>query len=383
MKQATAGTDTNIDVDGLAQQSATSPLVPRPPLPGPAVDLASPPLDHARPLANPMDAYLGSLSLNGARAMRERLRAVARLIGATAPDGARPEDVLRDRWHTFSFQEIEFIRQRLLAQGVAPSTVNLTLAALKGIARYARKLGLLSVEEYQNIREVQGARGSRPQAGRAIPGGELAALAEVCAADAGPAGLRDLALLATWRVAGLRRAELAALTLGDYRLGTPPALVVRGGKGNKSREIPLNADAAAAITRWLRARGRRDGALFCRIDKWGNLDPQRRGLSAHALYKILLKRAEAAGITHVAPHDFRRTFVGDLLEAGHDLSTVQQLAGHASPVTTARYDRRGQHAKARATADLAFPLPATRTTRRDTQSGADLPDLEQDQRDQA
>jgi len=306
---------------------------------------------------NPMDAYLASLSPNGARAMRERLRAVARLIGVEAPPGLAPEEALRDHWHTLPFERVERIRQALLARGAAPSTVNLTLAALRGIARYARRFGLITLEDERNLREVAGAKGQRPPAGRALATAELAALARACVADAGPAGGRDLALLAIWRVAGLRRAELADLLLGDYRPGDLPTLVIRRGKGNKGRELPLNADAATAVGRWLRVRGRRDGALFCRIDKWGNLDPARRGLSPHALYKLLLKRAEEAGIAHASPHDFRRTAIGDILDAGHDLATAQQLAGHASPVTTARYDRRSGHARARATADLRFPVP--------------------------
>ena len=309
------------------------------------------------PERNPMDAYLASLSPNGARAMRERLRAVARLIGVAPPPGVAPEQALRDHWHRLPFERVERIRQELLARGAAPSTVNLTLAALKGIARYARKFGLITLEQQQHIREVAGAKGERPPAGRALASGELAALARACADDDGPAGPRDLALIAVWRVAGLRRAELADLLLGDYRPGEPPVLVIRRGKGNKGREIPLNVDASTAVGRWLRLRGRRDGALFCRIDKWGNLDPARRGLSPHALYKILIKRAGQAGIDHTSPHDFRRTAIGDILDAGHDLATAQQLAGHASPVTTARYDRRGGRARARATADLHFPLP--------------------------
>ncbi len=68
----------------------------------------------------------------------------------------------------------------------------------------------------------------------------------------------------------------------------------------------------------------------------------------------------APGSWHSKVH-FRRAFIGDILDAGHDLTTAQQLAGHASPTTTARYDRRDGHARARATADLRFPLPGGST----------------------
>jgi len=302
----------------------------------------------AMPPQDPLQAYLGNLAPASRTAVAKRLRAVALLIGVDA--AAFP-------WHELRSQHVEDIKARLLAREAAPATVNLTLATLRGIARYARNLNVISAEEYARLSDVKPACGTRLPAGRSVAPSDLWALVEACAADPTSAGARDAAILATLYVGGLRRAELAALDLADYT-ADPPRLRVRHGKGNKERLVPLTPAAAAALDAWLALRGRAPGSLFMPLTKGGGVRQTR--LTSGAVYKALQKRAREAGVAHVSPHDFRRTFVDDMLDAQVDMGTVRQLTGRASVVATARYDHRGEATKRKAVAALHFPTPRQR-----------------------
>jgi hypothetical protein len=77
---------------------------------------------------------------------------------------------------------------------------------------------------------------------------------------------------------------------------------------------------------------------------------------------MVKRRQREANIKEVSPHDFRKTFVGDLLDAIGDLSTVQKLAGHSDPATTARYDRRGERAMREAASHLHVCTSPTSAT---------------------
>jgi len=306
------------------------------------------------PLADPVYAYIDSLSPASQEAVWKRLRTVARLFEIPDP--------VTFPWHHLRAAQVARIRQRLMQpygptdKRAAPATVNLTLAVFRGIAREARNANAMTSEEYRRICEVKADKGERLPRGRAVPTGELTALVKACAQDTSPSGVRDAAMLAALYTGGLRRSELAALALDDY-IPAPPALRVLHGKNDKQREVPIPASAAAALDPWLELRGGEPGALFVPIDQAGRIAEDGAGMSAHAIYKMLNKRARQAGIPPLTPHDMRRTFVGDLLTAGNDISAVQRMAGHASVTTTQRYDRRSEEVMRRAADTLHFPTP--------------------------
>lgn len=80
-----------------------------------------------------------------------------------------------------------------------------------------------------------------------------------------------------------------------------------------------------------------------------------RRLTEQTVYDRLRHLAARAGVAAFSPHDCRRSIAGDLLDAGVDLATVQAMLGHASPSTTARYDRRGEHPVRQAASRIHVP----------------------------
>ncbi len=141
-------------------------------------------------------------------------------------------------------------------------------------------------------------------------------------------GARDAALLALLYGSGLRRAEAAALDVGDYDPESG-AITVRAGKGRKDR-LCYSATGQRQLTDiWPRLRvaggALSTGPIFLPILKGGHLRVRR--LDSRTVFDVVKSRALEAGLPATTPHDFRRSMISDLLEVV-DISTVQRLAGH-------------------------------------------------------
>jgi len=336
------------------------------PIPDPASTTLTP--VYPRPERNPARVYIESLDSATSRAtMLAALNQVAGLVHPGADVDSFP-------WHTLHFEHTVRIRSLLMeadkkqlsrrdagedSTGYRPATINKLIAALRGVIKNAWRLGYLDADEYMRASDVKGVKNSRRDeaAGRSLALGETMALLATCN-DGTRMGTRDAAILAVGIGAGLRRAEIAGLSVGDYD-ATKRELTVRHGKGNKERIVALPDGALYAIEDWLDVRGRTPGPLFVRLYKGDTLGTA--ALASSSIQYILDQHASAAAVSSFSPHDMRRTYISELLDAGADLSVAQQLAGHSSPTTTARYDRRDSRARHEAVKRLHIPYQPKNT----------------------
>ena len=300
------------------------------------------------PSRSPALLYLSSLPAESSR--RTMRGALVSLIAAIGWEG----DLESFEWAALRYAHVAALRS-LLAERYAPATANRMLAGLRGVLIAAERAELISYDDLRRALDgTKAVSGSRLPAGRELTRDELYALISVCQSDQTPAGARDAAIFGVL-YAGLRRSEVVSLTLEDA--GIAGMVTIRRGKGNKERRAYLAPGAAAALADWKAIRVSAPGAaLFTRIDRGDHLSAD--GFSAQALYAILQKRAQAAGIAACSPHDFRRSFISHLLAAGIDLVTVSMMAGHAAVTTTQRYDRREEARAAAAVERLDFPYHA-------------------------
>lgn len=217
----------------------------------------------------------------------------------------------------------------LTRRGLRPATVARRLSALRGLVRHLLREGGLTRDPTESVERP---RPPRPLP-RTLPVESAAALVESPDTTT-TRGLRDRALLEVLYATGMRASECLGLRLEDVNLGA--GYVICTGKGRRQRLVPLGAEAARWIERYLRearprhVRRRDCGRLF--------VNPRGGPLSRQSLWAIVRRAAVRAGLgRRVSPHVLRHCFASHLLEGGADLRAVQAMLGHADIGTTQIY----------------------------------------------
>jgi site-specific recombinase XerD len=234
--------------------------------------------------------------------------------------------------------------QYLSGKGLRPRTTRSYFHALRALGAYAIQVGLSTEDP---IRAVSMPR--KDAAGRlTISDDEIRLLLEAVERDRNPKRLAQRrAVLYVGIYGALRRAEMTDLRVDDIDVSRRSVLV-RSGKGAKSRVVFLPDAAIAALREWITLRGKCLHPYLFSTDR-------RRRMHFNGIAALLEEIKMVAGLAdhdNIKWHSIRHWRATDLLRAGADLKTISTVLGHSSLQTTSIYLHSDEQ-QARIAADLS------------------------------
>jgi site-specific recombinase XerD len=244
-------------------------------------------------------------------------------------------------WYTeepragFTKATVSAWRVVLESRGLGSVSINVRITAVRKLAVEAADNGLLAPELAAGIARIKGVRSQGVRVGNWLS--LLQAQTLLNTPDVRTKkGLRDRAMFATLLGCGLRRSEVASLTMKHIQQRDNRWCIVDIlGKHGRVRTIPMPAWVKNAIDAWTSAAGVTEGNLFRPVRRGDQVCGQR--MSEKVVWQLLQPYALAAGVPGIAPHDLRRSCAKMCRAAGGELEQIQLLLGHSSVQTTERY----------------------------------------------
>jgi len=226
---------------------------------------------------------------------------------------------------------VQRYKVKLQGDGLAPASINQRLSAIRKLAQEAADNALLDPHLAAGIGRVQGVRNGGRRAGNWLT--KEQAQDVLNAPDVSTLkGLRDRAILAVLLGCGLRRSEVAALTVEHVQQREARWCIVDLlGKRNKVRTVPMPSWCKTAIDAWTQAAGITEGRLFRAIGKGGAVNGD--SMTAQAIADVVKEYAPRG----TAAHDLRRTWAKLAYAGGARLDQISLALGHESLETTAVY----------------------------------------------
>ena len=218
---------------------------------------------------------------------------------------------------------------RLARSGLAKTTINRKLAAVKGFLAFLHRQGCIEHNPGISIRSLKTEHRlpnylSAEQAAAVMEAFEPGDLRGACAT----------AMIELFYSSGLRLSELVGLNISAY--DTARRMVRVMGKGSKERLVPVGSAAAAAIEIFLKRRKRLFGApqpgdaLF--VGRSGKRIDRRQ------VQRLVAEACRRAGVSRgLSPHALRHSFATHLLDRGAELVAIREMLGHESLSTTQKY----------------------------------------------
>jgi site-specific recombinase XerD len=199
------------------------------------------------------------------------------------------------------------------------------LSHVRGLLEYAWRSG----RAHRNVLDGFSLQHTRPRTAPKSLTLEEAERLVLATSTNGPTARRDRLVILLLYGCGLRTSELCSLDVGDISRERHE-LIVRHGKGDRPRCIPIPEALYTELLAYLLERGKR-GALFRTCVKV-------RRLRSNDVCDIVSTAAERAGLrAGVTARTLRHSFATHLMDRGVDLAIIASLMGHRSPQETGVY----------------------------------------------
>ncbi len=232
-----------------------------------------------------------------------------------------------DQWADLKHTDIRSHIAGRHRKGLSSKSLQRELSAIRSFYNYLLKKGQTDANPAQHITAPKQAR----KLPKTLDVDQLTGLLEAGASSL--LEIRDLAMFELFYSSGLRLSELSALDLSDLDL-PDNTLIVRKGKGGKSRILPVGSKAITAIENWLQQRAIKIPASETAVF----VSTRGTRLGQRSIELRLEQWCKKKGIAeHIHPHMLRHSFASHLLESSQDLRAVQELLGHSNISTTQIY----------------------------------------------
>ena len=218
----------------------------------------------------------------------------------------------------------------LQKQNKAGATVSRNIASIRSFFQFLQKKGVVADNPAADL--------ELPKVEKKVP--EILSLEKVELLLEQPGGeedkeVRDKAMLELLYATGIRVTELISLRVEDVNL---PLEYIRCGGENKSRIIPIGAQAKFSLRRYLEKV--RENMILRADEETLFVNCNGKPMTRQGFWKIIKAYAKKAGIEEdITPHMLRHSFAAHLIENGADLRSVQEMLGHSDISTTQIYTK--------------------------------------------